>query len=294
MAKHQVHSKWGEEWKEIKGFEGRYLVSSHGRVMSVSHKDDENKVKRILAQCIDRQGVPRVTICNKKTRKTHCFQVHRLVAEAFVPNPDNLENVSHIDGNKQNNFASNLKWDSATNQTFPVYQCDEDGNILHEYDTIREASIVTGIESNRIQKSINGWGTMIVDGYRFYRKSEYNKPDHGYVPRKLIHMKKYYNDTLKPNTKAKKQCKTLKNNTVISPANNKQWLQIKGFEEETIYVPKGKVLILEEKGGGMTLTFVDKKETVQNSVIEKYFTSGKNWIKNKTNKLAEVLNITKK
>jgi hypothetical protein len=53
----------------------------------------------------------------------------------------------------------------------------------------------------------------------------------------------------------------------------------------------------EEKKGGMTLTLVDKKETRQNgktSVIEKYFTSGKNWIKNKTNKLAEVFSITKK
>lgn len=91
-----------EEWRDIEGFEGLYQISNTGRV--------KNK----------RNGSIKATRVNKKTgyvitdlkaagKKTTCY-VHRLVAIAFIPNPDTYPVINHKDENRQNNHASNLEW----------------------------------------------------------------------------------------------------------------------------------------------------------------------------------------
>ena len=103
-----------EIWKDIKGYEGLYQVSNLGRVKSLERKvlrSDGTSLaisERILKLGKNARGYLSVQLCANGIVK--CFRVYRLVAQAFIPNPDNKPQVNHIDGNKQNNRADNLEW----------------------------------------------------------------------------------------------------------------------------------------------------------------------------------------
>jgi len=96
-----------EIWKEIEGTNGAYLVSNLGRVKSLNFRMQKGNEK-IMVGGKDEKGYVVVTISVLKGRKTQ--KVHRLVAKAFVPNPNGFREVNHIDGNKENNAADNLEW----------------------------------------------------------------------------------------------------------------------------------------------------------------------------------------
>lgn len=99
-----------EKWKDIKGYEGLYQVSDLGRVRSLDREDRLGRFKlgKIKAPCDNGRGYLCVNL--KKDSKQKNKSVHRLVAEAFLPNPDNLPEINHKDGNKANNQVSNLEW----------------------------------------------------------------------------------------------------------------------------------------------------------------------------------------
>ena len=88
--------------KDIKGFEGLYMISSDGEIIS-SYKNG-----KVLKHKIDKQGYHEISLY--KDNKNHYFKVHRLVAQAFIPNTENKPQINHIDGNKSNNSVSNLEW----------------------------------------------------------------------------------------------------------------------------------------------------------------------------------------
>ena len=92
-----------EIWCPIKGYEGIYEVSDQGRVRSLKFGKE-----RILKQGRNPEGYLLVCLCKNGEHKA--YKVHRLVAQTFIPNPDNLPQVNHKDENKENNSVHNLEW----------------------------------------------------------------------------------------------------------------------------------------------------------------------------------------
>ncbi len=86
-----------EEWRDIKEYEGRYQISNYGRVKSL--KFNKTNKKKILNLIVNKYGYIYVGLIKKGKRKN--FYIHRLVAEAFIPNPENKPEVNHKDGNKR-------------------------------------------------------------------------------------------------------------------------------------------------------------------------------------------------
>lgn len=90
-----------EEWRQIRGFPN-YLVSNLGNVYS-------KRFKRVLKPALKKSGYMYVALSDVSKTIKH-LRVHRLVAEAFIPNPDNLPEVNHKDEDKINNRVNNLEW----------------------------------------------------------------------------------------------------------------------------------------------------------------------------------------
>ena len=98
-----------EEWKDIKNYEGLYQISNFGNVKSLKKKAGHStRCEKILKTHLDKDGYVYVTLC--KNNKTHLATIHRLIAEAFIPNPDNLPQINHKDEDKTNNNIDNLEW----------------------------------------------------------------------------------------------------------------------------------------------------------------------------------------
>lgn len=104
-----------EVWKDINNFEGIYQISNKGNVRSLERyvycksKNKPNLIKEcILKQRLDKYGYFIVNL--KKNQKSHIRKTHRLVAEAFIENIQNLETVNHINGIKTDNRVENLEW----------------------------------------------------------------------------------------------------------------------------------------------------------------------------------------
>ena len=131
-----------EEWKEIADFEGLYLISSFGRVKSIINN-------KILTPCI--VGANGLVVGLMRNGKVEKRQVSRLVAAAFIPNPDNKPCVDHIDGVRFHNFVENLRWCSInennnfdiairnkTKYDFPIEGIDENGNVCIEFQNYKD------------------------------------------------------------------------------------------------------------------------------------------------------------
>lgn len=168
-------SKADEIWKDIKGFENRYQISNLGNLRN-------SKTKQILK--FRKNSRKYLTITIRKDVKTYCYLVHRLVAEAFIPNPNNYPQINHIDGNKTNNSADNLEWCTASNNQKHAYrtklhskdiekmkrmnekskqktkkeiiQYDLNRNIINEFESLKDAELKTKIKYQRISDCCRG------------------------------------------------------------------------------------------------------------------------------------------
>ncbi len=152
-----------EEWKDIVGYEGIYQVSNFGRIKSVDHYTYNN------GRCMRVKGKIRVLSVNKKgycgvvlhRGRSKFVGVHRLVAQAFIPNPDNLPCVNHKDENPSNNCIDNLEWCTYKyNNEYNgrVEKCR--GKISNTLKGRKHKKQLTNEQREHIrQGAINGWKT---------------------------------------------------------------------------------------------------------------------------------------
>ena len=153
-----------ENWKAIAGYEGLYEVSDQGRVKSLKHGKD-----KILKPQNNTLGYLCVVLC--RDGHTKKLFVHRLVAEAFIQNPNNLDTVNHKDEVKTNNVASNLEWMSKKDNinygtrnkragealSKKVQMFDKStGELLATFPSLAEANRITGINQGNISKCCLG------------------------------------------------------------------------------------------------------------------------------------------
>lgn len=152
-----------EERKTIEGYDGRYEVSSHGRIRSVSmFLGNHIYHGKVLSPTIATNGYLKVNLILRGKKKT-CL-VHRLVTKAFIENRKNLPQVNHKDEIKTNNNVDNLEWCSESyncnygKRNFlliektrkPVLQLSVDGNLINRFEVLNDASRITGINAAHI------------------------------------------------------------------------------------------------------------------------------------------------
>ena len=95
-----------EIWKDIQDYEGLYQISNKGRIKSLKRKNVT--ADKILTPRLDKDGYMLINLYKSNHKTT--FKIHRLVAQHFIPNPDNLPQINHKDENKVNNNVTNLEW----------------------------------------------------------------------------------------------------------------------------------------------------------------------------------------
>ena len=150
-----------EVWRPIEGFEGLYEVSNLGRVKSVERIDSNNHPvkERILKPDKHNNGYLYVALWKDGRKKN--YAVHRLVSKAFIPNPNNLPEVNHINEIKTDNRVSNLEWMTTKQNTrysnaVAVNQFTLDGKFIRRWDCIRDIEYSLGFQHGHISKCCKG------------------------------------------------------------------------------------------------------------------------------------------
>lgn len=163
------------KWADVIGYEGLYEVSTDGRVRTVQHVTNGHVIRsrELTISVYKSQRYARVRLY--KNGKSKDLVVHRLVAEAFIPNPERKPQVNHIDGNKRNNSVSNLEWcTQAENNRHAidnglqdpsvmiettrkkVLQLDMGGNVVKEWRSLSDAARALGLQVSNISHCCKG------------------------------------------------------------------------------------------------------------------------------------------
>lgn len=165
-------------WKDIKGYEGIYEISNTGIIRRV-------RDKVVKKQYLDNVGYYAVNLWKDGVGKQK--RVHRLLAEAFIPNPLNLTCINHKDENRANNNLDNIEWcTKAYNNTYggkiertsnkirkAILQKDKNNNIVKEWDSIKEAAEMLGINKTQISRYARGVIKGMYKGFYWEYKMPY-------------------------------------------------------------------------------------------------------------------------
>lgn len=164
-----LEGKLSESWKQIDGYPD-YLVSDNGRICSLK--------SGLLKPRENSRGYMIVDIGGDTKR------LHRVVAKAFIPNPEEKETVNHKDGNPLNNVAGNLEWcTNSENQRHsldvlhnsprkkPVQKCDKNGNVVKEYGSMSEVEKAEGMAKDSLRDVIRR-GSCVLGFYYRLKQSE--------------------------------------------------------------------------------------------------------------------------
>ena len=174
-------SEEGEIWKPCPEFEEKYLISSHGRVMGIGTYNTCKKGELIkLHKKHGRNGYIQARFYDNGRAST--IEIHLLVAKAFIPNPDNLPMVNHIDEDKTNNHVENLEW--CTNQynirysnakAVDVYT--KDGNFIETLEAVVDAATKYNTKTTNISACCKrNYGTSGGHQFRYHGEPFAAKP----------------------------------------------------------------------------------------------------------------------
>lgn len=194
-----------EEWKSVVGYEGLYEVSDYGNIRSVDRVVDKGRYLSFrkgkpLKQHTHKKGYKEVHLCKNGEEKI--LKVHRLVAFAFIPNPNNLPQINHKDENTANNCVSNLEWcDGSYNINygernkriaekvgFGINQFTTEGVFVRRYSSVRQAAKETGIKYPSILETARCGRCKSAGGFLWVYDS--NKYD---IQKRVSEFKKSYN-----------------------------------------------------------------------------------------------------
>lgn len=175
-----------EEWKDIPEFKSIYQISNYGRVKSLLRKTKNGVGLRIVTERIrathfhPNLGYWMITLKNLELKINKRYSIHRLVAEAFLPNPLYKPEVNHKDSNKLNSFFKNLEWSTESENVLhsyrstdrigantgnrygksyrhtPIIQLTKQGKKIKDFDSIRRASHELGVSEPSICNCISG------------------------------------------------------------------------------------------------------------------------------------------
>lgn len=171
-----------EEYKDVIGYEGKYQVSNLGNVKSLNY--NRTGKERILKAGKSGRGYLYVILF--KGGKGKPYTVHRLVAEAFIPNPQGLPEVNHISEDKEDNRVSNLEWCShidncsygtrnrriAEKNSKPIYGINKVSGLITEFKSTMEAERITGINHGNIVSCLKGRLKTAGNFYWMYAEGE--------------------------------------------------------------------------------------------------------------------------
>lgn len=159
-----INNVESEVWKPVVGYEGLYEVSNIGRVRSINyHKSGKAKV---MSPSFNTWGYLIVDL--RKNNKRHSYTVHRLVALAFIPNPDNLPEINHKNEIKYDNTVENLEWctrkyninygtgNERRGRRKSIVQLDNNGNVVKKWESGFAASRYYQIDRSGIYNCLHG------------------------------------------------------------------------------------------------------------------------------------------